>query len=172
MSAIWRLDFSKPSSKLRLTMYMGIDPFKLFVCSLLVGSNLSYDELSRIFLVCCQVKFECLMLPRGSGNHEFVISVKTTQGDLSIFIGVGSEGLRQPFALDESFEPFENRFGTIFFIDQAAFFDPALPVREAPIIDRDDQRMTEALPVHLLHEVGLRLRRPHPRAETALDLLL
>src|SRR4030095_15283498 len=155
MSAIWRLDFSKPSSKLRLTMYMGIDPFKLFVCSLLVGSNLSYDELSRIFLVCCQVKFEGLMLPRGSGNHEFVIPVKTTEGNLAVFICAGCEGLGQPLAFDESLEPLENGLGAGFIIDHAAFIDPAVTVRESPIIDRDHRGMTEALSVDLLHEVGL-----------------
>ena|GEM_PF-2644398 len=124
-----------------------------------------------VLFVCCQVEFEPSMLLCDSGNHKFVISMEASEGELPFFVGGGSEGLGQPFALDELLEPLENRFGTIFLIDQAAFFDPTLPVREPPIIDRDDGRMTEALPVDLLYKISLRLRRSHPFVETALDLL-
>src|SRR6266508_5595642 len=86
ISAIWRLDSSKPSSKLRLTMYMGIHPFKLFVCSLEDSSNSSQDELSSIVLVCCQVEFESWILPRGSWNYELIIPIEASEGDLAVFI--------------------------------------------------------------------------------------
>ena len=94
-------------------------------------------DLGGVLFVGCQVEFEPSMPPCDPGDHELVIPVEASEGDLPVFIGAGRERLGQPFTFDELLEPLENRFGTIFFIDQAAFFDPALPVRETPIIDRN-----------------------------------